>query len=950
MVSYTIDSSVDAPIETLQQSIIIISDNPSTEIGLNEKLTREGYSAYCSGEYQNSLAKIRREEINIVVLDWELPSSSNTQVLAMLKRDCQHLLHIIIYSAQSTYEATMSALNLGAFAYVEKSKPFDDLLHHINRASYDILLRQKKILEQTVQERTRQLYISERRAQIILDSIGDGVIAIDSQNRIDYMNPIAEQMTGVPLTDAYKLPLERVFDLRGTERLNPIADTVMESIRQEESSTPGRSILSHYGILLTRHGFEYKVAIRGATIREDDEQTHSGAVLVLRDVTHKHRIEQELRESKIRLQTILDNSHAIIYLKDRNGRFLLINRKCAQILDKSYPELVGTLSYDHYPEGAATKHMEADSLTLKSPHPIETEERIVINDQEHIFLTNRSRICDDQGRPYAICGIATDITERKRGEKTLREREKKYRALIDTTDTGYCIINAKAVIIDANAEFARMAGCQHINDTLGKRINKWIAPYDVSRLRKASIEFRQTGKITAQEVDYIDNKGHITPIEFSATAIKDNSEYQVLVIGRDISDRRKAEKDKEEIQRQLKHAHKMEAIGQLTGGIAHDFNNILASIMGYTELAQQLTSLTPSQNTEEGEHFSQKMEHYLSAVYSSGERARDLVQQMVAFSRGGDISARVMQIEPAIDEIVSLLSSTLPTTIAVQTEYKENLPSILLDPVQLHQIVMNMCINARDAMDGKGLIKISVGHNQYRHINCSSCHGHINGDFVDVVIKDNGPGIDAKVCDRIFEPYFTTKKIGQGSGMGLSIVHGIVHEHGGHIILNSSSVQGTEIKMLFPMTAEAPYIDSDNVKRDIHKEHHYGHILVVEDEEMLANFMKDLFETQGYQVTVYIDSKQAKQDFEKLSSSIDLVVTDQTMPEITGSELAQHILSITPQTPIILCTGFSFSISEKEAYEMGISRFLSKPINSQTLLEQVATLINKPNQEWGQHY
>ncbi|PCJ11145.1 MAG: hypothetical protein COB04_19510 [Gammaproteobacteria bacterium] len=946
MVNYTLDSPVSSSAETLQQSIVIISDNPALPTEFNGHLADEGYCAHYSSRYQDALTYIRRKEINIVILDWEHPTSSNTQTLAMLKRDCQHLLHIIIYAAESTYEATMSALNLGAFGYAEKSKPFDDLLHHINRASYDILLQQKNALEQTVKERTRQLYISERRAQIILDSIGDGVIAIDAKNRIDYMNPIAEQMTGVPLTDAYKLPLERVFDLRGTEDLAPIADKVVSNIRLEESNTPVRAILSHYGILLTRQGFEYKVAVRGSTIREDDEKQQSGAVLVLRDVTHKHRIEQELRESKVRLQTILDNSPAIIYLKDRNGRFLLVNRKCAHVLSKSYSELIGSLSYEHYPANAAATHIEADSLTLKSQHPIETEERIVLNGQEHIFLTTRCRICDDQGHPYAICGIATDITERKRSEKTLRDREKKYRALIDTTDTGYCIINGKGLIIDANAEFARMAGCQHSNDTLGQPINKWIAPYDTKRISKAIIEFRQIGKITAQEVDYIDHKGQITPIEFSATAIKDNNEYQILVIGRDISDRRKAEKDKEEIQRQLKHAHKMEAIGQLTGGIAHDFNNILASIMGYTELAQQLCGLPSSKKMENNEHFFRKIESYLGAVYSSGERARDLVQQMVAFSRGGDISARVMKIEPAINEVVSLLSSTLPTTITVQTNYQENLPSILLDPVQLHQIVMNMCINARDAMEGQGLIEISVTHNQYHQINCSSCHGQIHGDFVDVMIKDNGPGIDSKVYDRIFEPYFTTKKVGQGSGMGLSIVHGIVHEHGGHIILNSSPQLGTEIKMLFPVTSEKPTHDTKDIKRHSNGEHHHGHILVVEDEEMLALFMKDLFETQGYQVTVYTDSYQAKKDFLEISSSIDLVVTDQTMPEVTGSDLARHVLSINAETPVILCTGFSFSISEKEAYEMGISRFLSKPINSQTLLEEVSTLINKPEAQW----
>lgn len=939
MAIYAIDTSIEA----LQQRLVIISDQPGTAKSLEQELFQEGYSAYDTNSYQEALQKIKHDEISIAILDWDSANAKNIKFLAMLKRDCPHPLHVIIYTAESSLETATSAINLGAFAYVDKGKPNEELIHHINRASYDILLRQKQILEQTVQERTRQLYISQRQAQVTLDSIGDGVVAIDSGNKIDYMNPIAEQMTGALLTDAYKKPLEKIFDLRDTENLNPIALNIVQKIRQDVANLSPRSLQSHYGVLLNKQGIEYKVAIRGAFIKE--EEIDSGSVLVLRDVTHKHRIEQELRENKTRLKAILDNSSAMIYLKDRNGRFLLVNKQCERVLGKKNHELVGSLSYDHYTQNTAATHLEADLRTLQSNQPIETEHRTLINNQEHIYLTTRCRICDDQGRPYAICGIGTDITERKRSEQVIREREKKYRALVDTTDTGYTIFDGRGRIIDANAEFIRFTGCKNINEVIGREIFQWIAPYELEKQREIGTIFRKKGKITGREIDFIDKEGNIIAIEFSATAIQDNNEIRVLAIGRDIGDRRKAEKEKEEIQSQLRQAQKMEAIGQLTGGIAHDFNNILASIMGYTELSQQLCDQVKSLDNSTPLNLIQKLESYLTAVYSSGERARDLVQKMMTFSRGGDISVRVMKIEPAINEIVSLLSSTLPKTIVVKTEYEDKLPLVLLDPVQLHQIVMNLCINARDAMEEKGIIRILVRHSSQHLSNCSSCHGNIEGEYVEVIVKDNGPGIDEKFKDRIFEPFFTTKNVGQGTGMGLSMVHGIVHEHGGHIILRTAAKRGTEIKLLFPISNEEVSVTPEKPLALEQDCFHHGHILIVEDEEMLANFMTDLFQSHGYQVTVYTNSARAKEDFANIAADIDLVVTDQTMPEVTGSELAKHILQIKPGLPIVLCTGFSFSIDEKSAYELGITRFLQKPLNSQQLLKEVRALISPANRD-----
>lgn len=407
-----------------------------------------------------------------------------------------------------------------------------------------------------------------------------------------------------------------------------------------------------------------------------------------------------------------------------------------------------------------------------------------------------------------------------------------------------------------------------------------------------------------------------------------------------------------QLQRQLQQAQKMEAIGQLTGGIAHDFNNILASILGFTGLA--LERHVRDEDVE--------LREYLGEVYHAGERARDLITQMLAFSRGGSNESQRVVLQPLVKEAVKMLRATLPSTIKLSTEFDKDVPAVVLDPVQLHQVVMNLCINARDATGGKGHIDIRVRHIRDIgrgeqpaqtdasilgvHDTCNSCHADITaGEYVELSVHDTGTGMNKDQLSRIFQPFFTTKEVGKGSGMGLSMAHGIVHQHGGHILVDSVPGVGTTFRVLFPAADSMPTQDQgiEGTTKRITEKLHSAHILIVDDEISVGRFMGDLFESRGYRVMVMSDAQAALDLFTDNPNAFDLVVTDQTMPELTGVELTQKLLDLRSELPVILCTGHSEQVDEARARELGVRGYLTKPMEANVLLGLAQELLQNSN-------
>jgi nitrogen-specific signal transduction histidine kinase/ActR/RegA family two-component response regulator len=402
---------------------------------------------------------------------------------------------------------------------------------------------------------------------------------------------------------------------------------------------------------------------------------------------------------------------------------------------------------------------------------------------------------------------------------------------------------------------------------------------------------------------------------------------EIIGVGRDITERKQAEEEKKYLTAQLYQAQKMEAIGTLAGGIAHDFNNILGAVLGYAEMAKD--------GSPPGSEVSKDLDRVLEASH----RAAALVKQILAFSRQADTERIFLEPKHMVNEAIKLLRPTLPTTIEI-LHHLETTDSIFADPTHIHQIVMNLCTNAFHAMEQTGgVLDITLK-------NCALSPHELQhspdvkpGKFVMLSIADSGPGIPLAIQSRIFDPYFTTKEIGKGTGMGLAIVHGIVTTAGGFVTCESELGKGTVFKVFYPAIEQqhAALEIQPMASTPTGKER----ILFVDDEDILVEMGQVMLERLGYEVTVCTNSLVALKTFQDHPEQFDAVITDQTMPGMTGLDLARMMLQIRPDLPIILCTGYSNLVNEDQAKNSGVKEFAMKPVSK----KDIATLLRKVLEE-----
>jgi signal transduction histidine kinase len=393
---------------------------------------------------------------------------------------------------------------------------------------------------------------------------------------------------------------------------------------------------------------------------------------------------------------------------------------------------------------------------------------------------------------------------------------------------------------------------------------------------------------------------------------------------REIEDRKRAEGEKQKIAGRLRQAQKMESIGTLAGGIAHDFNNILSAIMGYSEMT--LYSLSGDS----------KARNNLEQVLQASNRARDLVNQILAFSRQSEQTRKPVQIGPLIKETLKLMRASLPTTIEIMEKINEKGALIEADPSQVHQVLMNLCTNASDAMREKGgVLKVDLDRLNLYEKEAALLYPDLHEGIYEMVsVSDTGDGMDTAIIERIFDPYFTTKKAGKGTGMGLAVAHGIVKSHGGAINVHSDPGKGTTFQVLFPSIDGVVKSEGDELKPLPRGEER---ILYVDDEATLADLGKQMLEHLGYKIETKTSSIEALETFRARPDEFDLIMTDKTMPNLTGFDLAKECKKIRPDIPIILCTGFSESTLLLRAGSMGISEIIMKPL----LMRDLAGVIRK---------
>jgi nitrogen-specific signal transduction histidine kinase/ActR/RegA family two-component response regulator len=398
--------------------------------------------------------------------------------------------------------------------------------------------------------------------------------------------------------------------------------------------------------------------------------------------------------------------------------------------------------------------------------------------------------------------------------------------------------------------------------------------------------------------------------------------YQGIV--RDVTETKKLET-------QLRQAHKIEAIGTLAGGIAHDFNNILTAIIGYTELTRE--------DLPEGSRMQSNMQEVLKA----GIRARDLIGHIMAFSRQDEGQRRPVQIGLIVKEVLKLLRASLPTTIDIRQDIKSQSDLISGDPTEIHQVLMNLSTNAGHAMREKGGVLEVRLVDEDLDAGAASQHPDLKpGPYLTLTVSDTGCGMDPEVMERIFEPYFTTKEVGEGTGMGLAVVYGIVESHGGAVTVDSTPGKGTTFQVFFPIiqteeVEEVGIVEPLPTGRE--------RVLFVDDEKALVDIGKQILERLGYEVAARTSSIEALEAFKAQPHRFDLVITDQTMPNMTGEDLAKELMRIRPDISVILCTGYSHMISEDKAKAMGIRGFIMKPILRRDIAYTIRRVLDQKDEK-----
>lgn len=529
--------------------------------------------------------------------------------------------------------------------------------------------------------------------------------------------------------------------------------------------------------------------------------------------------------------------------------------------------------------------------------------------------------------------IYTAYNELILNQKELSEREAKFSAIYDAISDAVVLVDIDRQIIQTNPAFISQFGYSS-EELKGHTTQMLYAnPDEYWKQGKERYNSNVHSKTSIYKVEYRRKDGSTFPSETLGGAITLEDGIQIGYIGiiRDISGRILAEKQEQQLQQRLQQSQKIEAIGQLTGGIAHDFNNILASILGYSELSMMALEKYNDENLND----------YIQQINLAGERARDLVAQMLAFSRSNPGEPQRIELPDLIKEVVSLLRPTIPTSIELLTEIDEQAPPVLMDNTQMHQMLMNLCINARDSMKNDGTLTIKLSYVSNADDICTSCKDIIKGEYVKLSIKDTGGGIKPEILDTIFEPFVSTKEVGKGTGMGLSVVHGILHKHNSHIVVESELNSGSSFHLFIPPLNEINTTTNNETQNNktILNDGNQKHILVVDDEESIAIFLQELLRRYNYKVTYTTSSKHALEIFKDSATEIDLIITDQTMPELSGTEMIKQIFEVKSDIPVILCSGYSENIDEKAALDLGFTKYMEKPINSKKMIQTLYDIL-----------
>ena len=745
----------------------------------------------------------------------------------------------------------------------------------------------------------------------VLNTAMDAIISMDEDQRIILFNAAAEQMFQCTREAALGQKLDRFVP----ERHRTAHRHHVENFGSSGKTTRA---MGRLGTLcgLRANGEEFPIE---ASISRVDVGGRKIFTAILRDVTERLRAE----ELHSRLAAIVESSNDAIIGKNLDGVVTSWNHGAEIIFGYSPQEMVGQ---------PLARLIPPDRLGEEEQilHRIRQGDRVERFDTVRRCKDGRfidvavtvSPVKDATGRVVGASKVVRDVTEQKRAELALRHREEYFRSLIEYASDLITLVDAKGVIHFQSPSIERVLHLK-AEKVSGRNLSEFVHPEDWPRLSamiNRAVANPDSPVAIECRLQHHDGAWHL--FAFVGRGIPHGAgENRVVFNSRDISVSRNLEE-------QLLQSQKMEAIGTLAGGIAHDFNNMLAGILGSAELVRE--DLGPSHPSQE----------YVQSIRTAAERARELVQQILTFSRRRESEKSVVSLQPIVGECIKLMRSTIPAMVKITHYVEPNCPPVLADPTQIHQVIMNICTNAWHALpETGGHIDISL---RVAEVDAAQAARHRElhpGSYVRLTITDNGHGMDAATRERIFEPFFTTKPANKGSGLGLSMVHGIIKSHRGAILVESQPGKGTSFLIYLPARAvnrQEPSLPAQAIP------HGRGErILFVDDEPIVGKSTEELLKRLGYSVTRCGQSEEALTRFRRTPQDFDLIITDWAMPGMSGTELISAMHEVRPDIPMLLVSGFAGALLEETAKKMGIGEILVKPVNPELMAQAVDLVLSR---------
>lgn len=781
-------------------------------------------------------------------------------------------------------------------------------------AAFDDMVRRLLLSKEALRQTLSDVQESEQNLTITINSIGDAVITTDAEGNVTRMNAVAETLTGWLLEEAQQLPLKTIFPIIDASTREPIPNPIDKVL-----STGETVYLSNHTTLISKDTTEYQIADSAAPIRDADGNI-LGMVLVFNDVTEQYQLRETAAKSRSDLQAIMDNSPAIIYVKDKDGRFTFINKQFVTMFQLTREEIIGKTTHDLFSKVMADEHQRNDKAVLAAGHALEFEEeaRHPNDDELHNYNSTKFPLFNDLGEAYAVCGISTDITVHKKLSDEIRSSAQHLRLYREQAPMATIEWNTDFQVLDWNAAAEKMFGYT-VDEVKGRDFVDVMLPkgavVDVKQIWK-DLMAQTGGEISINE--NLTKDGRIIICEWRNTALKDETGKVIgaASIVQDITERRQQEE-------QLRRSQKMDALGKLTGGIAHDYNNMLGVILGYTELLERSLSESP------------ELKKYTHEIHRAGTRGAKLTQKLLAFSRQNISDAKVLDINATLIEAQLMLEKTLTARIQLDYKLADDLWPVWLDSSDLEDAILNMSINAMHAIKGNGQLTFVTSNEQLNETEAQTLQLAV-GDYISLSIIDTGCGMVQKTIDAIFEPFFTTKGE-KGTGLGLSQVYGFVHHSDGGIKVDSEPGHGTHFTIYFPRHHTTGSSDDKPKAGKATDLKGKGTILVVDDEPALLELTCEILELYDYSIFSAANGEQALKILEQ--EPVDMLLSDVIMPEMDGYQLAAIVQEKYPAIKIQLASGFSDNRHTNMSDDKLHQHLLNKPYNSHTLLQRIRELL-----------